>query len=86
MILLFQIFAATFAGIVFGFLQSFVVGLFARSWSGGIGAMWGLIIAVPSAVSAVWAGWYAIILALILASLTFVLSAFSIYRDHSRPC
>lgn len=50
--------------------------------------MWGLVIAIPSAVSAVWAGWYAIILALIFALLIFAALAISIYRDRdrSRPC
>ena len=71
-------------GLVLGFLQSLLAGIYARSWDGGTGILWGLIIAVPSGIAAAWLGWDAIWMAAALALIVLVLSLLSIYRDKKR--
>jgi hypothetical protein len=70
------------AGFVFGFVQSFLVGLRAGSWAGGTGLAWGFLIAVPSAVAAIWLGWFSVLAALVLATGVLVISLIQISRDR----
>jgi hypothetical protein len=84
MVLATQITVALIAGFLLGGLQSFIAGLMARSWGGGTGILWGIIIAVPSAIAAVWLGWYAPIVASVISLLVFALTALSIHRDRGQ--
>lgn len=61
MLTLTQIAVAAIAGATFAFTQSLIAGKIAKTWSGGTGIVWGLIISVPSCISAIWIGWYAMI-------------------------
>lgn len=59
--------------------QSLVIGLVAGSRDGGTGLLWGEIIAIPSAVSGIWLGWYSVIVALGASLLVGVASLCSMW-------
>ena len=72
---------AFICGFVLGFTQSLGTGLVAKSWSGGTGILWGLIVGVVSALAAFWIGWQAIWVAFGISLVVFLASVFSIKKD-----
>jgi hypothetical protein len=70
---------------VFGFLlgagQSLAVGLYAGSWDGGTGLVWGFVVALPAGLAAVAVGWWGIAVAAALAVSVGAASALTVWRS-----
>jgi hypothetical protein len=73
------------AGFGLGVFQSFLVGLAARSWTGGTGLLWGSIIALTSGVIAMFLGWWGIVVATALPVLVGLASAVSLHASFQDP-
>jgi hypothetical protein len=71
-------------GFALGFLQSLATGIYAGSWSVGTGVLWGIIIAVPSGIAAIWLGWYSLLIVAVVAGFVLALSVMSIFRDRRK--
>lgn len=72
-------------GFILGILQSLFAGIYARSWSGGTGILWGIICGVVSLVAAIFLSWKGAYVAVLLPAGLGVLTALSIRRDRERP-
>ena len=80
--MLIVIIVALIVGFFSGFVQSLLVGLITGTWDGGTGCLWGLMVAIPSALAAVWLGWWANVLALSVSAFVFALSYVSIKKGR----
>lgn len=69
-------------GFILGFIQSFIVGIFARSWSGGTGCLWGIIIGPVSGVFAYFFDWWGMLFAATLSLIIFASSIGSVLNDR----
>ena len=76
-----QVAVALLVGFMLGLIQSLLVGWKARSWDGGTGCLWGLLVSLPAGASAVWLGWWAIGVALLLTLTAYSMAAHRIHRE-----
>ncbi len=81
------IFVAFLAGFVLGFAQSVLFGvLVIRRWDGGHGFLFGLVVGVGTALSAIWMRWHALYVAAGLAVLIFaVFTVGALMSRHAKP-
>ena len=71
-------------GCLLGFLQSLLVGIYGRSWSGGTGALWGIISGAVSAILAGFLGWNGMYAAVLLPTTVGAVSILSVFHDRQR--
>jgi hypothetical protein len=72
-------------GCVLGILQSLLTGVNARSWSGGTGLLWGLLIGILSVVAAAIVGWLGLLIAIGVPALIGLATFVDMARDRNRP-
>jgi hypothetical protein len=82
---MFAVLICTITGFAIGFLQSLLVGIYAKSWAGGTGLLWGLIVGAIAMVASMIVGWGGIYVATIFPIVIGILSAIFIARDQFRP-
>lgn len=71
-------------GSMLGFIQSLLVGLYAGSWDGGTGLLWGSIVGLLSLLLAFWLQWHGMWGAVLIAGLIGTVSGWQVYVDKGR--
>jgi len=78
-------FVCTIIGLVLGFAQSLLAGVYAKSWSGGTGILWGIVCGTISFFSAIFLGWNGAYITFLLPCVLGGLTVLSIELDRERP-